>query len=104
MSRERREHEGELETSDQQRSRRPRRFHVIFLNDDYTTMEFVVEVLETVFHHPPAAAVQLMLEVHRKGQAIVGTYPRDIAESKAEQTVRLARAEGHPLRCTVQRA
>ncbi len=71
-------------------------------NDNYTTMEFVVAVLMEVFDKPPSAAEQLMWTIHRSGSAVVGIYPREIAESRRDKAVRLARAAGYPLRCTVE--
>lgn len=80
----------------------PRRFKVIIYNDDFTTMEFVVKVLREVFFKQPAEAEQLMLAVHKSGQAIVGIYTYDIARSKVKKAVNMARAENYPLRLTYQ--
>ncbi len=74
---------------------------VLLLNDNFTTMEFVIEILETVFHKPHGEAVKIMLEVHRNGRGVAGVYVRQIAETKAATVHRLARAEGFPLRCEV---
>ncbi len=82
----------------------PGDYAVVMLNDDYTTMEFVIKVLQEVFHHPPAAAMQLMLQVHNKGRAVVGTYVLDIARTKQQECMAMARSEGFPLKCVVERA
>ncbi len=82
--------------------REPRRFNVIIHNDDFTTMEFVVEVLITVFFLSEENANALMLKVHHAGKAVVGSYTRDIAVSKADKATRMARENGFPLRLTVE--
>lgn len=76
---------------------KPRLYKVVMFNDDYTTQEFVVRVIVEFFHKPVSEATRLMIEVHTKGRAIVGVYPRDIAESKVERVTRTARESGHPL-------
>ncbi len=81
---------------------KPPFFKVLLHNDDYTTMEFVVEVLRTVFHHDAESATRIMLHVHRRGVGVAGTYPMDIAETKAEKVMLLARAADFPLLCTVE--
>jgi ATP-dependent Clp protease adaptor protein ClpS len=80
----------------------PRMFKVVLFNDDYTTMEFVVEILRTVFHHEPERAVSIMLSVHQRGVGVAGTYPKEVAETKAEKVMSLARAAEFPLLCTVE--
>lgn len=82
----------------------PKIYHVILHNDDFTTMEFVVKLLTTVFHKSEAAAEQLMLTVHRKGSAIVGTYSYDIAQSRVTMATDMAREAGFPLQITVEQA
>lgn len=83
--------------------REPEMFRVVLHNDDYTTMEFVVEVLVRVFRKDIISATRIMLDVHRKGRGLVGTYTYDIATTKAEQVHQMAREREFPLRCTVER-
>lgn len=80
--------------------REPRRFKVIVHNDDFTTMEFVVQVLTTVFQKSEAEAERLMLKIHHSDKAVVGVYTYDIALSKIAKATRLAREAGFPLRLT----
>ncbi|MCR8921829.1 ATP-dependent Clp protease adapter ClpS [Dasania sp. GY-MA-18] len=82
--------------------KRPRMYRVVLLNDDYTPMEFVVEVLETFFNMDREQATQVMLTVHTKGKGICGLYTRDIAETKAEQVNQYARECQHPLLSEVE--
>lgn len=80
----------------------PKRFGVFLLNDDYTTMDFVVEILTDVFLLPEERAVAVMLEVHHQGKGLCGVYTRDIAQTKQQQVLTLAADAGHPLLCTVE--
>ena len=80
----------------------PRRYKVIIHNDDFTTMEFVVEVLKTVFYLSNEKAEELMLQVHPANKAVVGIYTYDIAVSKANKAINMAREKGFPLRLTVE--
>lgn len=80
----------------------PRQYKVIFHNDDFTTMEFVTDVLRRVFNKPADEAVALMMKVHREGQAIVGIYSYDVAMTKASQATTMARQEGFPLNITCE--
>jgi ATP-dependent Clp protease adaptor protein ClpS len=84
--------------------REPKPYHVVLYNDSYTTMDFVVHVLETIFHHPRNVAEKVMLDVHQKGKGIAGTYMRDIAETKALQTRILAKEHNFPLKCVAEPA
>ncbi len=81
--------------------REPRRYKVIIFNDDFTTMDFVVMILTDVFFKSQAEAEKLMLDVHEKGQAIVGIYTFDIATSKVKKATKLARDNGFPLKLVV---
>ena len=78
-------------------------YKVLLLNDDYTSMEFVVEVLMFVFHKTVEAATQIMLNVHLKGVGVCGFYPLEIAETKVDSVDALAREKGFPLKCTLER-
>lgn len=80
----------------------PRQYKVILLNDDFTTMEFVIEVLETIFSMTRERATQIMLKVHQEGSAVCGIYPKDIAETKVAQVLAFARQREHPLRCVTE--
>lgn len=82
----------------------PGMFNVIFLNDDKTTMDFVVHVLVSIFNKSTEEAIALMLNVHDKGSAVVGTYIEDIALTKSEETNKMARTYGYPLKNKVQPA
>ena len=94
--------EGELAVRSRSRTKRPRRFKVVLHNDDYTTREFVIDVLQTVFHKATVEATRIMLTVHHKGKGVCGVYSRDIAATKVDQVVRAAREHGFPLRCTME--
>ena len=80
----------------------PRRYKVIIHNDDFTTMEFVVEVVKTVFYLSNEKAEELMLQVHHANKAVVGIYTYDIAVSKTEKATNMAREQGLPLRLAVE--
>ena len=81
--------------------REPRRFKVTIFNDDFTTMEFVVKILTTVFFKSTMEAEALMMQVHKSESAVIGIYTYDIARSKVQKATRMAREEGFPLRLTV---
>ena len=86
-----------------QDTQEPSMFKVLLHNDDYTTMEFVVQVLMHVFRKPLEEATRIMLNVHREGIGLCGIYPFEVAETKVETVTRLARENGHPLRCTMEK-
>ncbi|MFM9889538.1 MAG: ATP-dependent Clp protease adapter ClpS [Rickettsiales bacterium] len=86
----------------QVKTKRPPMYKVILLNDDYTPMDFVVLVLEQVFHRAHTDALQVMLEIHQKGAGIAGVFTRDVAETKADQVVEYARINDYPLQCTLE--
>lgn len=102
MGQNRYDQESEVVTRKKERTKRPRRYKVIFHNDDYTTMEFVVRVLESIFHKSPAEATQVMLKIHKDGSGVAGVYTREVAETKREQTLQWAREEQHPLMLTIE--
>ncbi|MCP4679545.1 MAG: ATP-dependent Clp protease adaptor ClpS [Deltaproteobacteria bacterium] len=96
--------ESDVITEDSIGTRKPRPFNVILYNDNYTSMEFVVEILEVIFHHTTAVATKLMQDVHNNGKAVAGTYTYEIAETKATEAMSLARRDGHPLKCAIEPA
>jgi len=104
MSKQMRETEGDVVVERGVRTATPRPYNVILHNDHYTTMDFVVMILERIFHHSPAAAAQIMLRVHNQGRAVAGTYTLEIAETKVQQATHLARENGYPLKCTLEAA
>lgn len=82
----------------------PRQYNVIMHNDDFTTMEFVVQVLVDIFHKDEVTAQAIMLGVHKNGQAVVGKYPYDIATTKVTAALARAKSEGFPFRMTMEEA
>jgi ATP-dependent Clp protease adaptor protein ClpS len=98
-----REKHREVATKERAKSARPPRFKVILYNDDYTPMEFVVQVLEKVFGKGPSAATQIMLQIHRGGMGIAGVYVLEIAETKSTTVQRMAEERSYPLRCGVEK-
>ncbi len=82
--------------------KRPPLYRVVLINDDYTPMEFVVEVLETVFGMERNKATRVMLEVHTKGKGICGVFSCEIAETKVAQVTSIAQQQQHPLLCTME--
>lgn len=98
------ETESTVVTRPKTRSKKPQMYKVILHNDDYTSMEFVTEILETIFHKPPVIATQIMLQIHKKGSGICGVYTRDVAETKVKQVEERAAENGFPLLCTMEPA
>jgi ATP-dependent Clp protease adaptor protein ClpS len=96
------ESDSETIVAERVKVKKPKMFKVLLVNDDYTTMDFVVSILETVFRKSPAEAVRIMLQVHKRGAGLCGIYSRQIAEAKIQLVHEKARAEGYPLRCTMQ--
>jgi ATP-dependent Clp protease adaptor protein ClpS len=88
----------------QTEKKEPSLFKVLLLNDDYTTMEFVVHVLEEVFQKSPAEAYRIMMHVHVHGQGLAGIYPWEVAETKAETVIAMAREAGFPLKAVTEEA
>jgi ATP-dependent Clp protease adaptor protein ClpS len=82
----------------------PPLYKVLLHNDDYTTMDFVVDILITVFHKSEAEAEKIMLNVHKKGVGICGVYPYELAETKVETVTALAKNSGFPLKSTMEKA
>jgi ATP-dependent Clp protease adaptor protein ClpS len=85
-----------------EKTKRPKRYKVVLHNDDYTTMEFVVWILQTVFHHDESTATEIMLHIHRRGIGVAGVYTHEIAETRVAQVEALARAHEFPLRSSVE--
>jgi ATP-dependent Clp protease adaptor protein ClpS len=83
-------------------TKKPDLYKVLLLNDDYTTMDFVVEVLDSVFHMSAAEAYRIMMAVHTQGKGLCGVYPFEVAETKVETVIDLARGSGFPLRAAME--
>lgn len=96
------EREGSVETKKREAVQKARRFKVLFHNDDYTTMEFVILVLIKFFHKSETEATQIMLSVHHKGHGVAGIYPRDVAETKVARVTDYAKEHGMPLLVTAE--
>ncbi|MES1208458.1 MAG: ATP-dependent Clp protease adaptor ClpS [Pseudomonadota bacterium] len=94
---------GDLETLEKPKVERPPLYEVLLHNDDYTTQEFVVFVLERFFHHDATAARQIMLHVHTKGIGVAGVFPLDVAETKVHRVTEFAREHEMPLRCSLRK-
>ncbi len=95
--------ENGIDTESEDDVRRPPLYRVLLLNDDYTTMAFVVEILVVVFGKSRTAAEDIMLKVHREGAGLCGVYPFEIAETKVDTVHHLARENGFPLKCIMEK-
>jgi ATP-dependent Clp protease adaptor protein ClpS len=93
----------ERRTKQQTKTKKPSLYKCILLNDDYTPMEFVVEILKQVFHKPQAEATRIMLHVHQNGMGVAGVYPYEIAETKIRSVEELARESQLPLKCVMEK-
>src|SRR4051794_9789897 len=96
------ERDEELATESREQLEEPPLYRVLLHNDDYTTMEFVIYVLRTVFRREEADAVRTMLQVHLEGIGVAGVYPYEVAEMKVETVLRLALEHEYPLLCTLE--
>ena len=91
-------------TGSREKLKRPQKYTVVFLNDDFTPMEFVVQILKEIFGQGDEAAYSIMLAIHNQGRGKVGLYTFEVAETKVSTTMDLARRHGHPLRCDIEPA
>ena len=96
------QHESELLTRDEEELKEPGNYVVVLLNDDFTTREFVVEILRLIFHKNLEEATRIMLNVHHHGRGVVGIYTWDIAQTKARQVHATAKQYDYPLKCIVE--
>ena len=98
------EHNGlpESEVKSDQEICEPKLYRVILCNDDYTTMDFVIEILISVFHKPAAEAMRIMVDVHKKGKGLCGVYTYDIATTRIDRVHQLARKREFPLKCSLE--
>ena len=94
----------ELITRNEEKIKEPKEYVVVLLNDDYTTREFVVEILMIIFHKNPVEAKAIMLNVHNNGRGVVGNYTWDIAQTKVYQVHSIAKQYDFPLKCVVEEA
>jgi ATP-dependent Clp protease adaptor protein ClpS len=96
------QHNDSLLAPERTKTKPPRMYQVVLFNDDFTTMEFVLDVLQRFFSLNLERSQQIMLKVHNEGSAVCGVYTRDIAETKVAQVVEFAKQHEHPLRCTME--
>jgi len=95
---------GDVDAKTERDLKEPAMYRVLLHNDDYTTMEFVVQVLMLVFHKSVEQATHIMLNVHKRGIGMCGVFTYEVAETKVATVTRLARENGHPLKCTMEKA
>jgi ATP-dependent Clp protease adaptor protein ClpS len=96
-------HDSSVLVEERVKTRKPKLYKVILHNDDFTTMDFVVYILKTIFHKSHEEAIHLMLSVHKSGHAVCGIYPKDMADTKTQEVIRLARLNEFPLLCTIEK-
>ena len=94
--------EGQIVVQERSRVKRPPMYAVVLLNDDYTPMEFVVWILQTLFYKARDEATRVMLQVHHEGKGVAGVYTHDVARTKAVQVEQIARKHEHPLACLIE--
>ena len=104
MTRRETEFDNEVVSQTKKKLKKPPLYKVLLHNDDYTTKEFVVQVLQYVFHKEQTEAVQIMLHVHKKGLGVAGVYTYELAETKVALVENLARQHEYPLKCTMEEA
>jgi ATP-dependent Clp protease adaptor protein ClpS len=102
MTKPNRHHQSDTATLKKVRVKPPKMYRVLLLNDDFTTMEFVVYILETIFQKSPLEATQIMLQVHKSGRGVAGIFSKQIAEAKIENVHAQAKREGFPLKCVME--
>lgn len=102
MSKPQHAYEEDILTEVERKVEKPPLYRVLLHNDDYTTMEFVVYILRSVFHLTEEDAIHIMLHVHQRGVGVAGVYTREVAETKAAKVMRLARENEYPLLCTIE--
>jgi ATP-dependent Clp protease adaptor protein ClpS len=93
---------GEVKERVERKLKEPTLYSVVLLNDDYTPMQFVIDILESVFQKSPVDAYRIMMQVHLSGRGLAGIYPWDVAETKVDALTSLAREAGHPLQATIE--
>ena len=98
------EQHDQLEEIVEERLEEPPKYHVVLLNDDFTPMDFVIDVLQRFFNMDSEQATEVMLAIHYKGKARCGTYTAEVAETKVDQVIRFATKNEHPLQCSMERA
>jgi len=94
--------EKSLEFDDELALREPERYKVLLLNDDYSPMDFVIDILMTIFHKSYVESEKIMLEVHKSNRGLCGVYPYEIAETKVAQVTKIAREQGFPLKAIME--
>lgn len=97
------ERDGLLLAEPELKTKRPPFFKVVLLNDDYTPMDFVVFLIKDIFRRPHEEAVAITMEIHKKGEGVAGIYTRDVAETKAELVITVARRNEYPLQCRIEK-